>query len=284
MIAARPSAAAISFAMRPSDCRLHPASAPQAILTFLLCSMLAACIGVTPLPKRTRTPEGTEVKTVDLGFIQPGHTTRAEVNEELKLIDTGYQGDRYFLGRWSSSSMGGWAFIVGMGGGIANASRLWKSGNLLVEFDQGIVLNYITFPDKKLILELAPVAGISPAVPGRHELAVKYLKGDYKQVFPAKIVLAAGAFDFEELGTAKKPHKFTLPARDVLSVTTSLARQDPDPVFTTHTVHFARNLKPIGGPRGKTITLQVNTPDLVRLLSFISHSTERSEAAADSQH
>jgi hypothetical protein len=65
----------------------------QAGTTLVLCSTFLACIGATTLPKRTRTPEGTELKNVDLTFIHPGQTTRDEVREKLKLIDTGYQGD-----------------------------------------------------------------------------------------------------------------------------------------------------------------------------------------------
>jgi hypothetical protein len=106
---------------------------------------------VTPLPKRTRTPQGTKEKSVDLTLIQPGKTTRAEVMDNLKLIDTGYTGNRFFLGRWSSSSAGGWVFLVGMGGGIGNSARIWKSGNLLIEFDvNGIVKKYGTFKDSNL--------------------------------------------------------------------------------------------------------------------------------------
>ena len=58
------------------------------IIFFLLCLALVACLAVTPLPQRTRTPQGTEEKSVDLTFIQPGKTTRAEVMDKLKLIDT----------------------------------------------------------------------------------------------------------------------------------------------------------------------------------------------------
>jgi outer membrane protein assembly factor BamE (lipoprotein component of BamABCDE complex) len=56
---------------------------------LLVCVTLTGCIGATPLPKRTRTPEGTEVKDVDLTFIHPGQTTRAEIREKLKLLDAG---------------------------------------------------------------------------------------------------------------------------------------------------------------------------------------------------
>ena len=76
----------------------------RAGIAFALCAILLGCIGATPLHKRTRTPEGTVVRDIDLSFLHPGQTTRAEVKEKLKLIDTGYQGDHFFLGRWSSST------------------------------------------------------------------------------------------------------------------------------------------------------------------------------------
>ena len=154
-----------------------------------------------------------------------------------------------------------------------NASRLWTSGNLLVEFDdQKVVRSYRTFPDKRLIQELAPVAALAAPVSDRQQFEIRYLKGQYGRLVSARIALTAGTFDFEELGDAKNPEKFTLPARDVLGVTTSIGEQNPDPVYHTHTVHFARNLKPLGGPRGKKIELELKTTDLVQLLNFIVHS------------
>jgi hypothetical protein len=256
----------------------------RASVASLLCLTLASCVGATPMPKRTRTPQGVEQKTIDLAFIQPGHTTRTEVAEKLKPIDTGYLSDRYFLGRWSSSSSGGWIFLIGMGGGVGNAERFWKSGNLLVEFDdQGVVRNSKTFPDKQLVEELAPVVAAHPAPgPDPQELAVTYLKGEYRQAVPAKIVLSASSFEFEELGAAKKRQKFTLPARGTLRVGTSFGEQLPDPVYSGHTLHFAENLKPLGGPKGKDIHLQMSSPALVQLLSFIAYASKQAEPAPSS--
>jgi hypothetical protein len=213
----------------------------RASVASLLCLTLASCVGATPMPKRTRTPQGIEQKTIDLAFIQPGHTTRTEVAEKLKPIDTGYISDRYFLGRWSSSSSGGWIFLIGMGGGVGNAERFWKSGNLLVEFDdQGVVRNSKTFPDKQLVEELAPVVAAHPAPgPDPQVLAVTYLKGEYRQVVP-------------------------------------------DPVYSGHTLRFAENLKPLGGPKGKDIHLQMSSPALVQLLSFIAYASKQAEPAPSS--
>lgn len=228
------------------------------------------------MPRATRTAQGTEVKTVDLGFLQPGQTTRAEVNEKLKLIDTGYQSDR-FLGRWSSSSMGGWGYVIGLGGGMGNAGRLWKSGNLLVEFNgQGVVQSYKTFNDGHLLKELGTVVAQSPTTTNEpQKVDIRYLKNNNLRI-PATITLTGSDFAFEELGTAKKPYKFTVPAQEVVSLTTSAVEQvDPDPVYTMHTLHFARNLKPIGGPGGKKIQFEANTPGLVQLLTFIAHASKQ---------
>jgi hypothetical protein len=245
----------------------------ETIITFLLCLTLAGCLGVTPMPKRTRTPQGIEEKSVDLTFIQPGKSTRAEVMDKLKLIDTGYSGDRFFLGRWSSSSTGGWAFIVGMGGRMGGSARLWKSGNLLIEFDgNAIVRKYDTFKDTQLAAQLAPLAADRPALVGdRAELMIRYFRPGYNQAVPAKIVLTASDFEFEELGSMKKRSKFSLPAREVVAVRTDIWLPDPDPIYTTQTIQFARDLKKIGGPGGKKLNLEVSLPELVTLMAYVSH-------------
>jgi hypothetical protein len=242
---------------------------------LLLCLSLGGCIGVTPLPKVTRTPQGVEEKTVDLDFIQPGTTTRAEVRDKLKLIDTGLQSERFFLGRWSSSSSGGWIFLVGLGGGVGNASRIWKSGDLLVEFDSaGLVTKSETFNDSHLNARLLPVAAEATAVaPETVELSVTYWKAN-REGIPAKVTLSASAFDFEELGTAKKKHKFTLPVKDVELRGSSLYAA-PDPVKTKQTLRFAHDLKSIGGPRGKTFDLEMTLPQLVTLMSRVSNAPKK---------
>jgi hypothetical protein len=246
---------------------------------FLLCLSLGGCVGVTPLPKSTRTSQGIEEKTVDLDFIQPGTTTRAEVKDKLKLIDTGLQSDRFFLGRWSSSSSGGWAFLVGYGGGVGNASRIWKNGNLLIEFTSaGIVTKSETFNDAHLRGKLQIVAAEwTHALPETVELPVNYWKTDLDTA-PAKITIAAGNFSFEEQGTGKKLAKFTLPAKDVDLMHPTMTTQgswsvpEPDPAKTRQTLHFAYNLKSVGGPRRTKIDVELILPELVTLMSRVSSS------------
>lgn len=106
-----------------------------AALPLLLCLTLQGCIGATRLPARMRTPQGSQ-KPIDLSFLQSGQTTWAEAMEKLKLIDTGFQSDHFFLGRWNSSKWGGWVFAVGLGNSTGKAARFWHDVNLLVEFDE----------------------------------------------------------------------------------------------------------------------------------------------------
>lgn len=247
-------------------------SSSQAGIALLLCAILSGCIGATPLPKRTRTATGTEVKTVDTSFIHPGQTTRAEVQEKLKVIDTGIPGDRYFLGRWSSSTWGGWIVLAGMcceavGGG----GRVWKTGNLLVEFDDaGVVKRSEPFDDRKAVRMLTPVAESAPLqLDPPLVLQVQYLKN--AAAVPAKIVLSAATFDLEEVSGQKKTDKFSVPANDVVSVDIPYATGN-DPSSLGPRIRFSRDLRKLGGPRGKNIGLQVTMPQLVTLMSYASQA------------
>jgi outer membrane protein assembly factor BamE (lipoprotein component of BamABCDE complex) len=247
----------------------------QAGIAFALCATLLGCIGATPLHKRTRTSEGTVVKDIDLSFLHPGQTTRAEVKEKLKLIDTGYQGDHFFLGRWSSSTWAAW--IVYPDPRFPSAvGRVWKSGNLLVEFDDaGVVKRFEPFNDAKALGYLAPVAADTPLqLASPLELPVKYYLIAGGQFVDAKIVLSKGAFDFEELGERKKKQKFSLPANEVLRVETPFIIRFPDPTYISQRLHCAKDLKKIGGPRGRDINLKVTMPQLVTLMSYVAEAAK----------
>jgi hypothetical protein len=255
---------------------------------LLVCVTLTGCIGAAPLRKRTRTPEGTEVKDVDLTFIHPGQTTRAEVREKLKLLDAGYTGDRFFLGRWSSSTWGGWAIVVGMDpGALGGGGRVWKSGNLLVEFDEaGVVKRSEPFDDRKAVRMLTAVAENMPLqLTAPLELPVKYWK-NYVARVPAKIVLSAGSLDFEELSDQKKKDKFSIPARDVRKVEIPLTMAVPDPTYVGQRIHCARDLRKLGGPRGKDLNLEVTLPQMVTLMSYAAQAgkAQASGAAGETVH
>ena len=69
--------------MRPGNRHACARQQLQSGIALALCAALLGCIGATPLHKRTRTPEGTEIQNIDLSFLHPGQTTRAEVKEKF---------------------------------------------------------------------------------------------------------------------------------------------------------------------------------------------------------
>ena len=246
---------------------------PQAAAVFLLCSTLIACIGATPLPQRTRTASGTEMKKVDMSFLQPGLTTREEVREKLKVIDTGFESDRYFIGRWSSSTWGGWIILVGSPccGSGATGGRVWKTGNLLVEFDeQGVVGRVVSYDVGKSLKMLRPIAEETPVrLDPPVEMPVHYWK-DGSSVVPARIILSKEKLFFEELGDEKKKHIFAVPARDVRKVVHSYVYAGTDAGYLGDRIECAHDLKKLGGPHSKHINLQLTPPQLITLMRYVS--------------
>jgi len=156
------------------------------------------------------------------------------------------------------------------------AGRTWKSGNLLVEFDDaGIVKRVEPFDDARALRHLGPVAASTPLqLESPLELPVKYSKFANAQLVDAKIVLSKGTFDFEELGELKKKHKFSLPASEVLRVETPVTIRFPDPTYISQRLRCARNLKKIGGPPGRDLNLEVTMPQLVTLMSYVAQAVK----------
>jgi hypothetical protein len=245
-------------------------------LLMLLSLTLSGCMGVTRLPARVRTPQGLQ-KPLDISFLQTGQTTRAEVIEKLKLIDTGFQSDRFFLGRWNSSKWGGWVFGIGLGTSAGGAVRFWHDVNLLVEFDEkGAVKSYLTFPDQQLIEKLTAVAG-GRGKPSAEsgEIELQWMKGGYVGApRTAKLVLSPNSMEFVETGGAGRLYHFKVPATQFVNIGTATgAGNVSDPVYTTQVLHFSSDLKQAGGPRGKKLYLRVTVPELVMLLSYLSQHT-----------
>ncbi len=235
------------------------------LLSSLLC---AGCVVVvTPMPKRT-TAQG-RVENIDLGFIRVGHTSWAEVLEKLKAFDRGFQSNRFFLGRSSTSKWG--AFVEG--GGEVAAGRVWSISNLLVGFDdKGVVKNFDVFPDKFLVPKLGAVSADEKALDSsqRKELSV----GSDE---PAKIILYHGSFEFVKPGTAKrKPVDFTVDVAEIKSISTSMMNAGAvmdEPIaglaYTIQVIRFTE--KPTSARKllGEKIYVLMTLPDLVVLLNFV---------------
>ncbi len=262
--------------------RLATGKAVAGLLLSLLC---AGCVGVTPLPKRTRTAQG-QVKNVDPSFIRVGHTSRAEVLEKLKPFDTGFQSNRFFLGRSSTSKWGAWIIVAGELQAAGAAGRLWHISNLLVEFDdKGVVKNFEVFPDKFLVPKLGPVAADEKALDGsqRKELSVRLAPAVVASrrgwEVPAKIILYNGSLEFVKPGAVNgKPIDFTIDRAKIKSIrpdipTAAIRRGTyfpSDVAYTTLAIRFTEKPKSAGGLRGKGITVGMTLPDLVVLINFMT--------------
>jgi hypothetical protein len=245
-------------------------------VVFLL--LFHGCVGVTRLPERARTPQGS-VQKIDLSFLRLGETTRAEALEKLHTVDTGLQSDRFFLGRWDTSKWGGWAFVAGGTNAAGGAKRFWHDVNFLAEFDdKGTLKRYEIFPDKLLNEKLALVAAESKLPSGieRREMAIQFA---YQRIVPGKIVLTAESMEFVEESKAKKPWHFTVPRGQLSDIGLSALIRAPDPVYVSEVLHFSDNLKQLGGPRGKRLYLRIALPDLVGLLAY-SHAGNQNKPLA----
>jgi hypothetical protein len=120
----------------------------RAILPVFICIFLTACVIPIKVATRVRPVTGGTVESEpDTSVIRVGVTTRAEIIQQFGAFDTGWKGDRFFLGRWLRSGVG-----------IAptpHTDRWWAPHNLVVEFDEkGTVTRYQVLSDKKLLDEL----------------------------------------------------------------------------------------------------------------------------------
>ena len=132
------------------------------VLPLSLCLLLTACVPV-PMKMRTRvTPvTGEELGgEPDTSVIQPGVTTQSEILHEFADFDTGWKGERLFLGRWLRS---GFSANVN-----ASNGRLWEGKNLVVEFDEkGAVIRYQVLSDQKFLnVENSGVLASEKDLPG----------------------------------------------------------------------------------------------------------------------
>jgi hypothetical protein len=234
-------------------------------LTLLLCMCLAGCIGVTRMPERTHGQQGATQK-IDLSFLKAGETSRAEVQEKLKPVDTGIMSEHFFVGRWDTSRWGAWAVFAGYGGATGGAGRLWRDANLLVEFDdQGTVKRYEIFPDKLFAVKLDPVVRETTLkTENRIDAQVNF---DARGYSPANLVLSPDALEFTEVPQTKKPFHFRIP-RELLAKTTMFLVSSNDAVHVVEVLRFSTNLRSYAGPRGKLISVQTTIPQAVTLLRY----------------
>ena len=232
-------------------------------ILLALCLGCSGCAGVIPLPKRTHTPQGTQ-ENVQLDFIHVGQSNRAEVLDKLKPFDTGVNSERFFVGRWTSST---WAwFVVTNNAGAGD--RHWGTKNLLLEFDEkGLVKKSEIFSDKDLIRELGPVVEDYKVAESADRMEIM-VAPSYLESASSRIILSGGSIEFDGVGPRKRGRHFTIPASKVSRIESVNAR-GADPLYTAQVIHFSENLKTFGGPPRNKIFVRIKMPDLVALLQYV---------------
>jgi hypothetical protein len=237
----------------------------RSALALWLCFWLGGCAGVTRVPERTRGQQGPTEK-IDLSFLDAAQVTRAQVLEKLKPVDTGFQSDHFFVGRWETSKWGGWALDTSVG---VEAERFWHNANLVVEFDDtGMVKSHAVFPDKLLPEKLQPVAR-EAKLSAEERLDMSLLSGTVP--VPVSVGLLPDSLEFTQTSKAKKPLQIRVPAGSLIGIHSSLlCATDPWPAYVMETLQFDRSLKSFGGPREKRVCAKMTVPQLLTLLRYIS--------------
>src|SRR5690348_11924825 len=129
------------------------------------CLLLSGCAGVVPLPTHTETPpHGTDQTESRRKF----RNSKEEVLAKLQPVNSGINGVRLFLARCSSSNKGGFALLCGYISCLGGGSRLWKTSNALLEFDEHDLLQrYSVFGDNILVTKLSPLRAKTQLIYGR---------------------------------------------------------------------------------------------------------------------
>ena len=246
---------------------LRPVTVPCAAL-LLLTVLSGGCVGIVPVSTRTQTSANEQVKgKVKANFIAPGQSTRADVLTNLRQVDAGVLSDHFFVARWSSSNKAGWLLLCGyidcMGGG----SRLWKTSNAVVEFNQqNTVTQYAILNDSQLIDRLSllaqreePVAFNPPTeVQVEHVLSVA-------GVLPATLVLSTDDFELQESG--KEARSFRIRRRAVARVRMAGWGIAEFPKAAIR-IDFSEKTRV-----GKSMTATLSVADLFVLLKFVNQHT-----------
>ncbi len=245
---------------------------------LFVCAVCSGCLAL-PLraPAKTRTPEGKELKkTVDLSFLQPGKTTRAQIESTLAWIATGVSDDRFILGRWAESNWGvAWA-AGGYYAGAGGWNRYWKVHNLLIDFDERSVVQQITqIPNEELFQVIAERVRRDPRRPldlsTAIEVPVEYVR--YRQTFPGKLVLGRDVFAFVREQDAGKKRPKTVPfefqttpgnIRNLLTVNHSEVESN-QPQFWAVRIEFKHAIAV-----GKRMDVKIDLPATLTLIRFFA--------------
>lgn len=237
------------------------------------------CVVPMRAPTRSIGPGGAEVKgKIDLGFIQPGKTSRDEVIQKLSWMNRDIKDQRFFLGRWSSSSWGTDSVVALpalAGVGYEKWDRHWGAHNVLVEFDdKDVVKRYRVFPDSELVRELSARVAENPGPPldlsKPIKVSIQHLYGPKKSSF-GEFLLGTDSFSYREDGDEPK-HDFQISPKEIQKFRLAGSRIQDDAHYSSHQwsdqmIYFTRRTAV-----GQKMTIRLRVGDLMLLVKYLSQT------------
>jgi len=232
---------------------------------------LLGCLGSpVPLPRRDRGTTGEEHK-LDLTFLKPGQTSRAQVDQQLGWLDIGYHEPHLFWGRWSSSAMGYWIVVASYNNAATAGGRVWGVHNLVLSFDDQGLLRESHLANEESILrtlhQSLRESGASPLdLSSPLTLDVGHWHSSFATFERTTLVLRPGSLDLQEFSRQLHYAHFT-PA-DVVAVNhsglTSQSQNREKPENATLTLKLSRDTR-----MGKKITLRMSPQSLLTLIRYL---------------
>ncbi len=255
---------------------------------LFVCAFYAGCVLPMRAPTKIQTTAGKGLKnTVDLSFIQPGRSTREEVESRLGWIATGVRDERFSLGRWSESK---WGVAWALGGYAAAAggwNRHWKVHNLLVDYDEcGVVEQFSQIPNEELLQALMERVRRGHSLPldlsVPIEIPVEYVT--LWQTTPGKLVLGPDNFAFvwDKNPIPKKnqkmdPFKYQTATNNISNLLSiNRGEVEPDnPQFWAIRIMFKH---PIAKGVGKRMDVKIDLPSTLTLIRYFAQIQSGSQA------
>jgi len=240
------------------------------VVSLGLTSLCSGCLAVPVKAPRIKSPGGGTLKgKVDLQFLKEG-VPRAEVEQEIGWLDTGFKSRRLFIARWLDSEWVTYWGAVGYGSIGGGAERRWGTHTLFIEFDdREQVKRFATVQERDLGKALAdwtsgePPLALYPAV----EIPVGHFSLG-AATHTARLSLTSDAVSYREPDNPK--HDFSLPLSTIRHLkfqgrATEHDRLPSDPSAGMIKVELQLTRKT---PAGKRITLVAGFPEFITLLRF----------------
>ncbi len=236
----------------------------RGVTLTLLLALLGAIlmILITPPPcvavPQADSPQRITESQLNITFIKPGSTTRAEVMQKLAWADAGVKEDRLFLARWVSSSDGAGDADQEVPDAVR---RNWHAHNLMVESDpQGIVTKVRDVSDKHLVEALSGWIANHPSAPLDLRMPIQIPVSYRRQ--SASLLLTSESFEFR---SARKG--CWVSPSDLKRISLATRFRTPRAEAADEAIYFTEKTT-----AGSKVTLQTDVAHMFILLKYVQQT------------